>query len=141
MNLGHGLSRFLYALLLRFLHLFQDGRVDQLQRPRHFPEPVTAYTLRELSITWHLYGGRDFPSKSPTSSPLLPHTAPSSAGMKKQAAAASPTSQRRKGSGSVGKKGKIGGRGREQEASGWKLAGGVGRDHSVLMEVELSKVQ
>ena len=118
----------------------QDGRVDQLQRPRHFPEPVTAYTIRELSITWHLYGGRDFPSNSPSSSPHLQRTGLSSIGTKKLSVS-SPPSQKIKGAGSVGRKGKVSQRGKEQETSGWKLAGGAGRDHSVLMEVELSKVQ
>ena len=118
----------------------RDGRVDQLQRPRHFPEPVTAYTVRELSITWHLYGGRDFPPKSPSSSPRLQHAVLSSVGGKKLLSA-SPPSQRVKGTGSGSRKGKTSRRGREQETSGWKLVGGAGRDHSVLMEVELSKVQ
>ena len=125
-----------------FLAVVQDGCVDQLQRPRHFPEPVATYTIRELSITWHLYGGRDFPPISPSSSssPRLQRIAFPSVGVKKLPAA-SPPLQRIKGAGSVSNKGKVSQRGREKETSAWKSVGGAGRDHSVLMEVELSKVQ
>ncbi|XP_077537493.1 autophagy-related 2 isoform X2 [Haemaphysalis longicornis] len=37
---------------------------DQLRAPRHFPEAVQKYTLREMSLVWHLYGGCDFESTS-----------------------------------------------------------------------------
>lgn len=53
----------------------QEQHVDQLKRPKHFPEPVIQYTLKELTIVWHLYGGHDFALLSSSSSPSSsPHT-------------------------------------------------------------------
>lgn len=36
------------------------GPSDQLSAPGHFPPPVLSYTVKEMSVVWHLYGGRDF---------------------------------------------------------------------------------
>ncbi|XP_076360508.1 autophagy-related 2 isoform X2 [Tachypleus tridentatus] len=36
------------------------GKSDQLRAPKHFPPAVWRYTLREMSIVWHMYGGKDF---------------------------------------------------------------------------------
>lgn len=36
------------------------GRTDLLRAPAHFPVPSTRVVLREVSLVWHLYGGRDF---------------------------------------------------------------------------------
>ncbi|XP_041969393.1 autophagy-related protein 2 homolog A isoform X2 [Aricia agestis] len=36
------------------------ARADVLAAPKSFPPPVTRYTLCELSLTWHMYGGTDF---------------------------------------------------------------------------------
>lgn len=33
---------------------------DHLKAPDRFPEPEYQYTLREMSVVWHIYGGRDF---------------------------------------------------------------------------------
>uniref|UniRef100_A0A1E1XRA0 Autophagy-related protein 2 n=1 Tax=Amblyomma sculptum TaxID=1581419 RepID=A0A1E1XRA0_AMBSC len=35
---------------------------DQLRAPRNFPEAVQKYTLREMTLVWHMYGGCDFES-------------------------------------------------------------------------------
>lgn len=134
-QLYDNLSRDLHVTVMLCM-LFQDGHVDQLQRPRHFPEPVTTYTIRELSITWHLYGGRDFPPASP-SSPRLQCRLLS--GARKKLAHVSPPWGRMKGTCPAGRKGSS--KGREQERIDWKSAGGAGRDHAVLIEVEFSKVR
>lgn len=47
------------------------GKADLLKAPKHFPAPVYRYTLREMTIVWHMYGGLDFkaspqPKKSVT---------------------------------------------------------------------------
>ena len=34
--------------------------MDQLHRPRSFPDPRSQYTLKDMTVVWHLYGGRDF---------------------------------------------------------------------------------
>lgn len=36
------------------------GSTDLLRAPAHFPVPSTRVVLREVSLVWHLYGGRDF---------------------------------------------------------------------------------
>ncbi|EDO33743.1 predicted protein, partial [Nematostella vectensis] len=38
------------------------GRSDQLRAPDHYPPPVFRYSLREMSVIWHMYGGRDLGS-------------------------------------------------------------------------------
>jgi len=36
-------------------------KVDILKAPKGYPQPVSKYTLREMTIVWHMYGGNDFP--------------------------------------------------------------------------------
>nr|QSV39518.1 autophagy associated protein [Locusta migratoria] len=36
------------------------GKTDLLKAPKHFPAAVLRYTLREMSVVWHMYGGQDF---------------------------------------------------------------------------------
>ncbi|KAK3878072.1 hypothetical protein Pcinc_017284 [Petrolisthes cinctipes] len=36
------------------------GKVDQLKAPKHFPVSLLKYTLQELTVVWHIYGGSDF---------------------------------------------------------------------------------
>lgn len=36
------------------------GSTDLLRAPAHFPVPSSRVVLREVSLVWHLYGGRDF---------------------------------------------------------------------------------
>lgn len=38
------------------------GRMDILKAPKHYPNPVMKYSVHEMSIVWHLYGGEDFES-------------------------------------------------------------------------------
>lgn len=44
------------------------GKVDQLKAPKNFPVPESKYTLQELTLVWHIYGGSDFRSSSGASS-------------------------------------------------------------------------
>ncbi len=34
--------------------------MDALRSPKHYPNPVAKYSLKEMTIVWHLYGGDDF---------------------------------------------------------------------------------
>ncbi|KAH8296286.1 hypothetical protein KR054_004058 [Drosophila jambulina] len=43
-------------------------KVDLLRPPANFPVAESSYTLCEMTFTWHLYGGRDFPEESPKKS-------------------------------------------------------------------------
>ncbi|XP_066992632.2 autophagy-related protein 2 homolog A [Anabrus simplex] len=44
------------------------GKTDLLRAPKDYPAAVLRYTLREMSIVWHMYGGQDF-SQTPASEP------------------------------------------------------------------------
>uniref|UniRef100_A0A673KXI4 Autophagy-related protein 2 homolog A-like n=1 Tax=Sinocyclocheilus rhinocerous TaxID=307959 RepID=A0A673KXI4_9TELE len=39
------------------------GSSDLLRAPAHFPVPQNRVVLREVSVVWHLYGGKDFGGK------------------------------------------------------------------------------
>ncbi|XP_008578194.1 PREDICTED: autophagy-related protein 2 homolog A isoform X1 [Galeopterus variegatus] len=89
------------------------GSTDLLRAPAHFPVPSSRVVLREVSLVWHLYGGRDFG----------PHP------------------------GHRARVGLLGPRGSPSRCSGpnrpqnsWRTQGGSGRQHHVLMEIQLSKV-
>lgn len=36
------------------------NKVDVLKAPKGYPQPLSKYTLREMTIVWHMYGGHDF---------------------------------------------------------------------------------
>lgn len=153
----------------------QDRHTDQLQRPKHFPEPVTQYTLKEITVVWHLYGGRDFgppphdsssSTPSPGSSPLIirrgskdgsrpvtPIRTSGTNGARGLGSGTSPVTPRKYSTspkssspfvafGGVSKtKGRrVAGGKKPGGTQDWKTAGGPGRDHDILMELELDKV-
>uniref|UniRef100_A0A3Q3L1L7 Autophagy related 2B n=1 Tax=Mastacembelus armatus TaxID=205130 RepID=A0A3Q3L1L7_9TELE len=81
----------------------------------NFPVPEVRYLIKEISVIWHLYGGKDFGSATFTASPArsrgtTPHSSPSQTPV------------------------------RQAKASG-RAAGGKGRNPDVLMEIQLSKVK
>uniref|UniRef100_A0A8C9WD17 Autophagy related 2B n=1 Tax=Scleropages formosus TaxID=113540 RepID=A0A8C9WD17_SCLFO len=91
------------------------GRTDSSRGPLHFPVPEVRYLIKEISVVWHLYGGKDFGSGVFISSPArsrgcTPHSSPSQ----------TPIRQSR----SVG-----------------RIGGGRGRNPDVLMEIQLTKVK
>ncbi|RXM93050.1 Autophagy-related protein 2-like B [Acipenser ruthenus] len=45
------------------------GRTDSNKGPLHFPVPEIRYLIKEISIIWHLYGGKDFAGGPVLSSP------------------------------------------------------------------------
>uniref|UniRef100_A0A1A7WU61 Autophagy related 2B n=1 Tax=Iconisemion striatum TaxID=60296 RepID=A0A1A7WU61_9TELE len=81
----------------------------------NFPIPEVRYLIREISIIWHLYGGKDFGSITCTASPArsrgsTPHSSPSQTPVR-------------------------------QVKSLGRAGGGRGRNPDVLMEIQLSKVR
>uniref|UniRef100_A0A672MZU1 Autophagy related 2B n=1 Tax=Sinocyclocheilus grahami TaxID=75366 RepID=A0A672MZU1_SINGR len=83
--------------------------------PLHFPVPEIRYLVKEISVVWHLYGGKDFGGGALSSSPArsrgcTPHSSPSQ----------TPVKQVRRGS---------------------RAGGGWGRNPDILMEIQLSKVR
>ncbi|XP_010634330.1 autophagy-related protein 2 homolog A isoform X2 [Fukomys damarensis] len=89
------------------------GSTDLLRAPAHFPVPSSRVVLREVSLVWHLYGGRDFG----------PHP-----GHRARVGFMGPRSSPSRCSGS------------NRPQNSWRTQGGSGRQHQVLMEIQLSKV-
>ncbi|KAK2491330.1 hypothetical protein MC885_018408 [Smutsia gigantea] len=54
-------------------------KTDTSKAPLHFPIPVIRYVVKEVSLVWHLYGGKDFGTAppSPAKSYISPHSSPS----------------------------------------------------------------
>uniref|UniRef100_A0A8C9VTW9 Autophagy related 2B n=1 Tax=Scleropages formosus TaxID=113540 RepID=A0A8C9VTW9_SCLFO len=53
------------------------GRTDSSRGPLHFPVPEVRYLIKEISVVWHLYGGKDFGSGVFISSPARSRGSPS----------------------------------------------------------------
>ncbi|XP_062331921.1 autophagy-related protein 2 homolog A isoform X1 [Osmerus eperlanus] len=96
------------------------GSSDLLRAPGRFPVPQSRVILREVSVVWHLYGGKDFGGK-----PLSVHTPHGSRGR------SAPAGIRGSPSRSVAP---------SRPQNSWRWAGGSGRQHTMLMEIQLSKV-
>lgn len=96
------------------------GSSDLLRAPSRFPVPQSRVVLREISVVWHLYGGKDFGGK-----PMSLHAQSAnrgrlvSAGVRGSPARSAPSSR---------------------PQNSWRWAGGSGRQHSLLMEIQLTKV-
>ena len=41
------------------------GKADMLKAPKNFPPAILRYTLCEMTLVWHMYGGKDFGDKKP----------------------------------------------------------------------------
>uniref|UniRef100_A0A8D1LYQ1 Autophagy related 2B n=1 Tax=Sus scrofa TaxID=9823 RepID=A0A8D1LYQ1_PIG len=86
-------------------------KTDTSKAPLHFPIPIIRYVVKEVSLVWHLYGGKDFgtaPPTSPAKSFISPHSSPSH----------TPPRHGRT-----------------------VVCGGKGRNHDFLMEIQFSKVK
>uniref|UniRef100_A0A3P8RJN2 Autophagy related 2B n=1 Tax=Amphiprion percula TaxID=161767 RepID=A0A3P8RJN2_AMPPE len=88
---------------------------DSSRGAMNFPIPEVRYLIKEISVIWHLYGGKDFGNVISTISPArsrrsTPHSSPSQTPV------------------------------RQAKASG-RAGGGKGRNPDVLMEIQLSKVR
>ncbi|XP_050983369.1 autophagy-related protein 2 homolog A isoform X1 [Labeo rohita] len=96
------------------------GSSDLLRAPARFPVPQNRVVLREVSVVWHLYGGKDFGGKP--SSVHTPHS--------HKVRSAAP--------GARGSPSRSAGPSRPQNS--WRWVGGSGRQHTLLMEIQLTKV-
>ncbi|XP_066504657.1 autophagy-related protein 2 homolog A [Hoplias malabaricus] len=96
------------------------GSSDLLRAPSRFPVPQSRVILREVSVVWHLYGGKDFGGKSTSA-----HTQHSHRGR------TAPSGARGSPSRSVGS---------SRPQNSWRWVGGNSRQHSLLMEIQLTKV-
>uniref|UniRef100_A0A8C5E3R7 Autophagy related 2A n=1 Tax=Gouania willdenowi TaxID=441366 RepID=A0A8C5E3R7_GOUWI len=96
------------------------GSSDLLRAPSRFPVPQSRVVLREISVVWHLYGGKDFGSKPMsvlTQNANRGRSAPAGVRASPSRTAASTRPQ-----------------------NSWRWAGGSGRQHTLLMEIQLTKV-
>ncbi|KAK7506847.1 hypothetical protein BaRGS_00001698 [Batillaria attramentaria] len=102
------------------------GKIDHLKSPPSYPKPERRYTLRELTLTWYMYGGRDFGGKDRSRDPDKSKSEPAATHTEKSYLPAfglpSPSVDKRK------------------RPRSWQEQGGPERNHDVLMEVWLSKV-
>ncbi|XP_043931707.1 autophagy-related protein 2 homolog A [Protopterus annectens] len=94
------------------------GSTDLLKAPVRFPMPETRIMLREISVVWHLYGGKDF-GVTRSSSAHSPRIRSGSASARSSPSRTSVTN-------------------RPQNT--WRTQGGTGRVHDILMEIQLTKV-
>uniref|UniRef100_A0A3B4V0L1 Autophagy related 2A n=1 Tax=Seriola dumerili TaxID=41447 RepID=A0A3B4V0L1_SERDU len=96
------------------------GSSDLLRAPSRFPVPQSRVVLREISVVWHLYGGKDFGGK-----PMSIHAQQTNRGRSVPA-------------GVRGSPSRCVASSRPQNS--WRWAGGSGRQHTLLMEIQLTKV-
>uniref|UniRef100_A0AAQ6AFJ3 Autophagy related 2A n=1 Tax=Amphiprion ocellaris TaxID=80972 RepID=A0AAQ6AFJ3_AMPOC len=87
------------------------GSSDLLRAPSRFPVPQSRVVLREISVVWHLYGGKDFGGK-----PMGRSVPAGVRGSPSRSVASS------------------------RPQNSWRWAGGSGRQHTLLMEIQLTKV-
>uniref|UniRef100_UPI00398F0016 autophagy-related protein 2 homolog A n=1 Tax=Pristiophorus japonicus TaxID=55135 RepID=UPI00398F0016 len=97
------------------------GSTDLLKAPARFPVPDTRIMLREISVVWHLYGGKDFGPIRPSST-IHAH----SPRMKPAVVSARSSPSRSAFP--------------NRPQNTWRTQGGPGRNHEILMEIQLTKV-
>uniref|UniRef100_A0A8C2H2S0 Autophagy related 2A n=1 Tax=Cyprinus carpio TaxID=7962 RepID=A0A8C2H2S0_CYPCA len=90
------------------------GSSDLLRAPTRFPVPQNRVVLREVSVVWHLYGGKDF--NYSRRSEKVRSAAPGARGSPSRSA------------------------GPSRPQNSWRWVGGSGRQHTLLMEIQLTKV-
>lgn len=96
------------------------GSSDLLRAPSRFPVPQNRVVLREISVVWHLYGGKDFGGKA-----ISIHAQHANKGRSASAGVRGSPAR------SVGS---------SRPQNSWRWAGGSGRQHTMLMEIQLTKV-
>lgn len=102
------------------------GKSDPLATPKNFPVPTTKYTLREMSVVWHMYGGNDFGNDK-----LLDK--------KKNVNFSDLASKDNASHSDQNKKNDEVESGRKKKP--WWVQGGVNRNQDVRMEIQLSKIK
>uniref|UniRef100_UPI00398F3EA5 autophagy-related protein 2 homolog B-like isoform X2 n=1 Tax=Pristiophorus japonicus TaxID=55135 RepID=UPI00398F3EA5 len=95
-------------------------KMDTNKAPLHLPIPEIRYVVKEISVVWHLYGGRDFGTALSARSPVKSIT-PKPASSSSQGSPSQPSARH----------------GRSTR----RIQGGPGRNHDILMEIQFSKVK
>uniref|UniRef100_A0AAG5CVV1 Autophagy-related protein 2 n=1 Tax=Anopheles atroparvus TaxID=41427 RepID=A0AAG5CVV1_ANOAO len=134
------------------------GKPDLLKAPEGFPSAVERYTICEMTVTWHIYGGRDFLTKEDRRKKTKQQQqaggqAVGSKGDQKFTASsgttnfptALPMSEAYKSGVSYSKGSPSvsfgGGSAAALAKLTWKTRGGSDRQHDTTMEIHISKVQ
>ncbi|XP_061399170.1 autophagy-related protein 2 homolog A-like [Musca vetustissima] len=105
---------------------------DILKAPPTFPQADLRYTLCEMTVTWHLYGGHDF-AQTPCSTTSTTTAASS-------AETATMSEAYRHGVSNASNQCRPQTAKKPKEKLTWKSKGGENRNHEVLVEIQLSKV-
>ncbi|KAG5882217.1 hypothetical protein JTB14_024728 [Gonioctena quinquepunctata] len=106
------------------------GKTDILKPPKSFPNSLTRYTLCDMTVVWHMYGGHDFKLSDSESKKKTVNFSDT-----RLSDTVSFSNSDRKGVSitSFADKKKL--------DLPWLLKGGVNRDHNVHMELHLNKVR
>ncbi|XP_076666317.1 autophagy-related 2 isoform X1 [Andrena cerasifolii] len=117
------------------------GKTDLLKAPRHFPAPILRYTICEMTLIWHMYGGKDFgrsqssTKKHVTINDNATQERSRSPWCDEVTFKMSNPNEVHFGSVPNSPRAKI------KEMTEWQALGGPGRRHDVLMEFQLNKVR
>ncbi|XP_011303463.1 autophagy-related protein 2 homolog B [Fopius arisanus] len=118
------------------------GKTDLLKAPKSFPPAILRYTLCEMTLIWHMYGGKDFGKPQPSKKHVtiddshhkeclaLGRSGSAVVGFSKMSPneikfGSAPNSPRKS----------------KSQSSDWWTVGGPERQHDVLMELQLNKVR
>ncbi|XP_034941345.1 autophagy-related protein 2 homolog B [Chelonus insularis] len=120
------------------------GKTDLLKAPKHFPAAILRYTLCEMTLVWHMYGGTDFgkPQMSNKRHVTIDDNTQrfDSLGRRNKTTVVgfSKINPNEVRFGSVPNS--PGGKAKASSKE-WYTLGGPGRQHDVLMELQLNKVR
>ncbi|XP_008558251.1 autophagy-related protein 2 homolog B [Microplitis demolitor] len=122
------------------------GKTDLLKAPKHFPAPVLRYTLCEMTLVWHMYGGKDFGNphqvvkKKNVTIDDPGYRFDNSVPVRSRSAVVGFSKMNphevKFGSAPNSPCGKT-----KSSSKDWYTQGGPGRQHDVLMELQLNKVR
>lgn len=115
-------------------HFNPPGKTDLLQAPENFPMAIMRYTVCEMTVTWQLFGGHDFPKLS--DKPSKPTSTIKS--RQKMSEAYKMGVSYSKGSPNVSFSSGTSGSHRKLT---WKERGGPNRRQDILMEIYVNKVR
>lgn len=138
------------------------GKADLLKPPKHYPVPVMRYTLREMTVVWHMYGGNDFgpskcspptqvvkkkvhiydgPERNTTNQPTSRSQGNSAHEMGSGIVAFSKTNPQEVRFSASNANRSVPNKTCPSTPMTWQAMGGAGRKHDTLMELQLKKVR
>lgn len=115
-------------------HFNPPGKQDPLKPPEDFPMAVMRYTICEMTITWQLYDGNDFPKSSDKPKQLAAEST-ATYEPRQMSEAYERGVAHSKGSSSMSHGHK------SQRKLTWKERGGANRCHDTVMKFHINKVR